>query len=85
MREYIDRKGENLEASYFSQETIILEDMTKLFKITFLHREESFNLTFSQLQIVSMIELTFFQLQIVFMIKLDGSMLFSLFKMSFYY
>ena len=47
MREYIDRKGKNHEASSFSQETIILEDMTKFLMITSLHGEESFNLTFS--------------------------------------
>ena len=47
--------------------------------------QESFNITFSHLQIVSMIELIFFQFQIVSTIELDGSMLFSIFKMSFYY
>ena len=36
-REYINRRGGNLEASSFSQEIVILEDVTKLLKITFLH------------------------------------------------
>ena len=52
-------------SSSFSYEIVILEDMSKYLNIIFLHVEESFNLTFCHLQIVSMIELTFFLFQII--------------------